>query len=64
MKQNYQTCLRTVLLSLLIVWTSWNFSAFASDTVPWKWPAGNKKPVWWNWGKTYSAETPVRGGGI
>ena len=62
MKRNYQNTFRVFVLLLIAILASLSFNIFAEDTVQWKWPEGYKKPVWWDWGKRYSEETPVRGG--
>ncbi|MCP4757771.1 MAG: ABC transporter substrate-binding protein [Proteobacteria bacterium] len=34
----------------------------AAETSSWKWSSKNPKPIWWDWGDSYSKEKPVRGG--
>jgi len=36
--------------------------ATAEEISPWVWTKENPKPIWWDWGDTYSKEKPVRGG--
>ncbi|MCP4751087.1 MAG: ABC transporter substrate-binding protein [Proteobacteria bacterium] len=37
-------------------------SATAEEMSPWIWTADNPKPIWWDWGESYSKDKPVRGG--